>query len=466
MQEAIVHVDDNEAARYARSRVLRASGFRVIEAATPADALEALALHAVSLVILDIRLTDGNGFELCRTIKSDPRYREIPVVHVSALGLPEQDYPEALESGADAYLKEPVEPSVLTAVAKALINARTANVQLSRNQEIVALACKAGLIGPFSWWIKEDRVHVSSEFYSLFDVDPDPAQQNSKFWHHHLHPDDISPVEAALEHCFQNRNTFVAFDFRPITTKEVRWIHCRGSIRYDEQGSPVLMVGVNVDITERKRLEDELRAMVAEKEVLVKEIQHRVKNNLQVIMSLLNLQAGFLKDPKGITALEQMCSRVHSMAGIHEMLYDSPELSRIDFGTYLVRLTTRLASLYGFPHDRVRVESCIPDATLELGKALPAALIVNELVTNAVKHAFQSDRLGTVEVRFDGFDGQWSLVVGDDGLGLPPGIDPLTIRSMGFQIVRLLVDQLGGTMAVNADQGTKFTIAFPRSAGA
>jgi len=227
---------------------------------------------------------------------------------------------------------------------------------------------------------------------------------------------------------------------------------------FDMEGKRVIITNAR-DITERKRTDDLVRSALREKEVLLREVHHRVKNNMQVISSLLNLQASQTSDPATKTMLEESRQRVRSIALIHEKLYNSANLGSIDFGTYLKSVTDELLRTFGRPD-----VSCVLDLEsipFEIDKAIPAGLIVNELLTNALRHAFPSGTKGTVRVRLHSLgDDSVELVVQDDGIGFPPGTDISAATTMGLAIVRTLVEQMQGTLAMETKGGTTCTIRF------
>ena len=216
------------------------------------------------------------------------------------------------------------------------------------------------------------------------------------------------------------------------------------------------------DITERRRAEDETRASLREKEVLLREIHHRVKNNLQVITSLLRLQSREFQDERYIRAFKGSENRIRSMALIHETLYQSDDLARVDFNYYINRLTSHLFRGYGVNVGRIRLKVEAERLPLRIGLAIPCGLIVNELVSNALKHAFPEGREGEIRVSLRSLnEKEIELAVGDDGIGLPEDADSEDGGSLGLYLVKILVeDQLHGEIEVDSSKGTAFRITF------
>lgn len=234
------------------------------------------------------------------------------------------------------------------------------------------------------------------------------------------------------------------------------------SVMRGENGMVLGIACVAQDITERKRAEEQIRAALEEKEVLFKEINHRVKNNLQVIHSLLNLQTRQIADPKGREVLIESRNRIQAMALIHEMLYRSETPARIDFGEYFLSLTEYLMSSYGAGARHIRVACKVAPISSSLDTAIPCGLIINELVTNSLKHAFPGGAAGEIVVDLrDLPDHYYCLSVRDNGVGLPADLRIEETRSLGLRLVRTLTEQLGGRLAVESNGGARFEIQFP-----
>ncbi|HUQ94634.1 MAG TPA: PAS domain S-box protein [Bryobacteraceae bacterium] len=271
-----------------------------------------------------------------------------------------------------------------------------------------------------------------------------------------IYPEPLANIEAALlaNGRWEGEVVHTTRDLTKLT------VWSRWTLQLDSAGKPLSVLEINSDITERKAADRQLRTSLREKEVLLKEIHHRVKNNLQVISSLLNLQGEYLADPMARLVLEEMNHRVRSIAAIHGMLYASPDLSSIDFAGYLRIIATDLASLYSERISHVRVEVTSGPVFLDITQAVPCGLIVNELLTNGFKHAFPDSRPGVIKVSFGVSGSQCQLEVTDDGVSLPENIQPHTVSSMGLQLVHLLVEQLNGTLELQRSGGTRFQIAF------
>jgi len=218
---------------------------------------------------------------------------------------------------------------------------------------------------------------------------------------------------------------------------------------------------------ELTRANANLTRLIEEKDVLLKEIHHRVKNNLQVISSLLNLQSSQIEDPVALQIFTESRNRVRSMALIHEKLYQSQDLSRIDFGDYVRALTTGLHASFAGQSSAVRISSDIEPIMLSVDSAVPCGLILNELVTNCFKYAFRGMDHGEIQISLKRTEqAHLRLTVSDDGVGFPKDVNFRETESLGMQLITTLTDQLDGTISLRNGRGTTFDIVFPETSEA
>jgi PAS domain S-box-containing protein len=218
------------------------------------------------------------------------------------------------------------------------------------------------------------------------------------------------------------------------------------------------------DISLRKKNKDTLTASLHEKEALLKEIHHRVKNNLQMISSLLRLQSENIQDPALLSIFVESQNRVRSMAIIHECLYQSPDLARLDFSDYVNKLTDNLLRTFSVPMEKVTLRVNVDKVPLTPDIAIPCGLILTELVSNALKYAYPAGRAGTIFVTFRVLPPKgYELTVADEGVGLAHPIDFESNDSLGLRLVHLLTEQLRGQLKVESHGGTRFTITFNES---
>jgi PAS domain S-box-containing protein len=229
---------------------------------------------------------------------------------------------------------------------------------------------------------------------------------------------------------------------------------------YDNDGKVLEISGIAHDITEKTLSEQKLKESLQEKEVLLKEVHHRVKNNLQVISSILNLQSSYVKDEKTLTILKESQNRIKSMSFIHESLYQTNDFSKINFSEYIGSLSKNLVHSYGIYDDLVELELLTENVFLNLDLSIPCGLIINELVSNALKYAFTDKKKGIINIQLFIKDEDVCLKIKDNGVGLPKGIDYKNTETLGLQLVTSLIEQINGTIELKQKQGTEYIITF------
>ena len=247
------------------------------------------------------------------------------------------------------------------------------------------------------------------------------------------------------------------------------------SVIMDGVSKPRAFIVVFRDVTDRKLVEERINTSLKEKDVLLKEIHHRVKNNLQLVSSLLNLQSAGIKDPVTLSKFKDSQNRVRSMALIHEKLYQTEDLSNIDFDSYIRNLVNSLFRSYGINSSRLELNIEVEQVRLGVDIAIPCGLIINELVSNALKHAFPPEHLLAVDgdgmltekpsltIYFRTFPPDLiDIVISDNGVGMPADFDITKSKSLGLQLVNTLIEQLNGTIDFQTNHGTTITIQFTR----
>jgi PAS domain S-box-containing protein len=226
------------------------------------------------------------------------------------------------------------------------------------------------------------------------------------------------------------------------------------------EGRPAVM-GILRDITERKRTLAQLQKSLTEKELLMREVHHRVKNNFQIISSLLMLQSDYVQDPRYMAMLYDSRNRIKSMALVHEKLYQAKDVSRVDFKGYIDSLSRELFNSFVDIEGRVSLKLDVEDVALSIDIAVPCGLVINELLTNAIKHAFPGNRRGAIGISLHKNSDTVELEVFDDGAGIQPDMDIRDTGTLGLKLVTSIVEnQLGGSIAVDVKNGTRFIMRF------
>ncbi|PJZ69558.1 histidine kinase [Leptospira perolatii] len=221
---------------------------------------------------------------------------------------------------------------------------------------------------------------------------------------------------------------------------------------------------LKTEIMEREKVEAALKVSLQEKEVLLREVHHRVKNNLQIVSSILNLQSGYITDSKSFEIFEDAQSRIKSIALIHELLYQGENLAQMDFTEYLNNLAGNLVRTYRM-QSQIQLEIEADPMQFSLDLAIHCGLIVNELVTNSLKYGFKGRDQGKITISIKTYEGDTVLTVGDDGVGIPEGFDYLHTDSLGLQLVTTLSEQIGAHLELDRRNGTKFSLTFSQRNG-
>jgi two-component sensor histidine kinase/DNA-binding response OmpR family regulator len=431
------------------------SGVEVEQAAASEQFDRALEAGRFNLVITDFQLQWGDGLAALRAVKRRFPYR--PVIMFTATGTQEVAV-EAMKLGLDDYIVKSPEHYVrlLSSVREGLrrgeAERRGSDLQLRLDHLLGRIN-----LGVFRAEPGGRLLECNAPFLRLLGVDSLEVAQDifaREFAAGMV--TDKSPLDKSV--------MSPAREVRVPFPGGERWFLVEEVIVTTASGLQ-MVDGLAEDITERKKVDLQIQAALREKEALLRELFHRVKNNLQVVSSLLNLQSEALTDEQAREMFREGRHRIHSMALIHERLYQAKDLARIDIKQYVHDLASELFFAYGVSAERIRlaVDVNTDGAIIDIEKAVPLGLIINELLTNALKYAFPDGRAGEMTVRIEPAPGNMlKLTVADDGVGLPAGIDVNDPATLGLQLVSTLAEQLRGSLEARPQPGATFTITFPK----
>ncbi|MCK4910861.1 MAG: PAS domain S-box protein [Thermodesulfovibrionales bacterium] len=325
-----------------------------------------------------------------------------------------------------------------------------------------ALLNKAQHIAKIGHWeldIKANKLSWSDETYRIFEISPGEFGASYDAFLALLHPGDREAVDKAYNDSIKNRVPYEIIHRIIFPDKRTKFVHERCETTYDEAGAPAFSIGTVQDITEIRKAEEKLRTALSEKEVLLQELHHRVKNNMQIISSLCKLQMTHMKNEETIDALKENQDRIMSMALVHEKLYNCKSLAEIDASDYFNELVTAICNSYRIGNELIVCRVSARDIILSIDTLIPCGLIVNELVTNSLKHAFPKDRKGEILVDITKAPpDKITLTISDDGVGMPEEIDLEKTETLGFQLVNILTQQLEGRIELERKKGTTFRI--------
>jgi len=340
-----------------------------------------------------------------------------------------------------------------------------AEIALRESDERMRLATEATGVGIWEWNLHTDRVRWDAQMFRIYGIEPtSDGFVPYSTWRGTVVPQDLPEQEAVLHDTVQRiGSSSRSFRIRRKDDGACRHIDAVETVRTNAEGKAEWMVGTNLDVTDRQEAQAKLKASLREKEVLLSEVHHRVKNNLQIVSSLLNLQGRRITDPAMTEVFASTRDRVWAMAAIHQQLYERGNFAEINLAAHLEKLTRMLMQAHA-----VTVEPVLELApiTVNLKLAVPLSLIANELIVNALKHAFAGRRKGTLTVglRTSGTsDGsQHELRISDDGPGLPPAFDISTTQTLGLRLVRDLSRQIRGEVVIESPgTGTSIVVLWP-----
>ncbi len=271
-----------------------------------------------------------------------------------------------------------------------------------------------------------------------------------------------SEVEKALKELAQTGKQRELTEFKlKKKSGEILWVETKSSVIYRD-GKPEAIQGIGRDVTERKRAELRIETSLHEKEVLLQEIHHRVKNNMQIIISLLRLQSKDVKDKRDLELFRMSQERIYSMALIHEKLYRSRDFTRVNFAQYFESFIIHILHTYNVDSNKIKYNLDVKEIKADINAAIPLGLIFNELVSNVFKHAFPDGRQGEVliKLRRDKKKKKSVLTIKDNGVGIPDELDVENPKTLGLQLVKDLVVQINGDIRIKKKPGTEIKIIF------
>ncbi|NEO74971.1 histidine kinase dimerization/phosphoacceptor domain -containing protein [Moorena sp. SIO4G3] len=284
---------------------------------------------------------------------------------------------------------------------------------------------------------------------------------NLRLWESVVHPEDVETYQLADQTMLSTGAKDI--DYRILRPDgAVSWIRHRAHLLTDANNTPIRIYNIAIDITQLKQVEENLKATLVEKEVLLQEIHHRVKNNLQIVSGLLHLQSVTVDQPETRLQLSEARHRLEAMALIHKKLYGASVIGNLDVVDYIQNLAVNLLVAYQVTSDRIQLHTTIEPIPLSIDQAIPCGLIINELVSNSLKYGFPNGRSGEIHIELHrSGDDDVALIVRDNGVGLPEKLDWRNTQSLGLSLVYdLATEQLDGSMFHGHSEGTAFRIVF------
>jgi two-component system response regulator len=416
------------------------------------------------VILADHSLPHFDGISALEIAKKKCPY--VPFIFVS--GKMGEDFAiEALKCGATDYVLKGSLSKIVHAVNRALeeveehTKRKKAEEALRSSHRQLMEAQKIGHIGSWEWNIQTSELSCSDEFYNIMSLESTEQGIKYKTIMNIIHPDDRPNVQESIMGALNEQKSF-SYDYRILRPDgTIRILSSKGEVVTDPNGEPLRLVGTEQDITEEKIAEEKIKSSLKEKEILLQEIHHRVKNNLQVISSLLRLQSRFIKDQDAIDIFKETQNRVRSIAILHEKLYQSDDLARIQFDEYVKILAEDLLYFYELDESDIKMNIDIEDVALNIETAIPCGLLIDEMVANSLKYAFPNRRSGKINIELHSDKhNKFTLTVSDNGIGIPEEVDTEKASTFGMQLIKYLTKQLKGTIELDRNHGTRYKLQF------
>lgn len=302
---------------------------------------------------------------------------------------------------------------------------------------------------------------VSEGCFELTGYHPEDLIMNKKLSYNDLIvPEDRERVWNTIQEAIKSNKPFKLVYIIKTVNLEKKYVWEQGRGIYSPKGELISLEGFITDITDSKIAEKELKRSLDEKKILLQEIHHRVKNNMQIVSSLLSLQSHYVDNEETLDNLKESRDRIKAMAMVHEKLYQSKNISSIDFADYINSLVMQLESSYKIDKSLIKTKIDVENIYLDINTAIPCGLIINELISNIIKHAFKDKEKGLIKIKFSRKDIDYTLSVEDNGVGLPSDINIENSDTLGLMLINALIEQINGTLEIKVDNGTQFIIKF------
>ncbi|MBP7552873.1 MAG: PAS domain S-box protein [Spirochaetes bacterium] len=365
--------------------------------------------------------------------------------------------------------------SVVTGVISIVIDVtdiRQMNETLKQNENKLKYATELAGLGVWEWDMVTDKKTFSKELLNIYGIEEKDVTESTNYFNF-IHPEDFDIISDKFKKKLGKRikpgdiiDKNIYFfqepsDFRIVRPDgDIRYVKGDAFIQLNEEGFPYKMLGVLLDITDQKLKEEEVRTSLLEKEALIKEIHHRVKNNMQIISSLLELKKSKVTSEESISVINDSKNRIKSMALIHEKLYSSKNLANINLSEYIADLSNLLLYHYDL-NKKVKINLDLKNIQFDINAMVPIGLLLNELLTNSLKYAFNKSKNGNIFIKLESDDMiKFELTYSDDGPGLPKDFDIDDIKTLGFQLIKSLIYQLEGEYVIDSKKGFSIKIIF------
>ena len=324
-------------------------------------------------------------------------------------------------------------------------------------------AQRIGKMGNWERDFSDDSLHWSDQVYRIFGLDPGSIEPSLEYFFNSIHPDDVEKYQEAGRRGRSGEAPFEVEHRAVLTDGSVRHLREAAEYIYDSEGNLARAVGVVQDVTDVRQAQARLEESLKEKDLLLREIHHRVMNNLQIVAGLLYFQAQRMKDPEDAVVMREGRDRIRAMMLVHSKLYRSQNLSEIEIVGYLDSLAQQIASSYSRDEVTLLLQRKAGELLLPVEIVTPCGLLVSELISNSFKHAFPDGRRGQIRLGVELRGNQLVLTVEDDGVGFPSQFNAVESNSFGWRLINGLCAQIGGVLKRSSGPGASVSVSFPHS---
>lgn len=414
------------------------------------------------LVLCDYSMPDFDGLTALKILRELDN--DIPFFLISG-EIADATAVQAMKEGANDYLMKNNLHRLTPAITRELRDAqirkehKKAQIAITENERRLREAERIAQMGNWELDHKSLKMVWSAQLFQIFEINNYQENISYEQFLSRIHPDDRIKTDLAIKQSIEYRETLEVLCRINIPGGKEKIVRMLSENVYDELNNPHRSLGVIQDVTKSIETEMQLKNSLNEKQVLISEIHHRVKNNLALIFSLLQLEMTEIEDQQTKDILFNSIMRIRTMSLIHEKLYSITNFSNVPFHTFTNSLIQILNDHYN-SEKRITVKMELDEVLLNVNQAMPVALILNELLSNAFTHAFGKGSNGTIYVKLGKKDDQINLTVSDDGIGIPKSINGAETDSLGLTIINLLTKQLNGMLRISRNNGSEFNVQF------
>ncbi|MCB1157499.1 MAG: PAS domain-containing protein [Leptospiraceae bacterium] len=455
--KTILLVEDDFLIASVESKQIEKLGYSVIIANSGEDAITKFNNNKqISLILMDIDL--GKGIDGTETAERILILKEIPIVFLSSHTDPEI-VARTEKITSYGYVVKNSGITVLDASIKMAFKLFEAKNRAEINEERLQFVLEGSKLGFWDWNIETNEVQRNERWAEMLGYTLEEIQFTVNQWTDLIHPEDRERAVASIENHLSGKTQNHQIEYRMKTKNgDWKWIFDSAKVvKKDKYGRPLRMSGTHTDITERKLTEEKIKSLLTEKEIILKEVNHRIKNNMLAIQSIIEFQISTLNDSKTISILKDIQSNIICMSLLYDKLYKSQNFIETSAKDYLTTLVDEILNTFPI-RVQIQVIKEIDEFILDGKKLFNLGIIINEVITNSMKYAFIHQDKGTIQIVIKKDFNKLKIHIQDDGIGIPENLKLNNSNQFGLSLISLLTKQLKGTFSITNNQGTRVEI--------